>query len=256
MFFIQAAVALFVSRGAAAGIPKAIKICDMADEWPPYTYFERAGGKPTEKIIGFSIDYVTEILSKHNITATIVLIPWRRCLAEVESGVSAMLLNASVNEERKTKYLISDPYYEVTDVYFYSQAKPIKNISNTDQLKKYTLCGQAGFNYVTFGVKAEDIETTASSFEMLMTMLKGRRCDLALGRKEIAAGHRFTNGIDYTKSEEFGFGPIIGMKPAPFHMMISRKIPYANELLTLINRGITEIKKQKKDKPLKSKYGI
>ncbi|HRE19370.1 MAG TPA: transporter substrate-binding domain-containing protein [Rhodocyclaceae bacterium] len=245
---------LLIPAAACAGIPNEIPVCDIGGAWPPYAYNIYINSQETDAVAGFSVDYIRTILARHQRTAHIELIPWRRCQKGVAAGNYAMLLNASLNPEREKTYLVSKPYYVVHDVYFYARSRLAPRISNLADLKKLRLCGQEGYNYANFGLRDEEVETGATSFPQAMNKLLAGRCDVVLGRREIAAGFRLLNGIDYTRSPDFGMGEIPGMQPASFHMMISRNLPYGEELLHLVNQGIDEMKQSGEEHTLARRY--
>ena len=234
-------VSMATATSVMADVPRQIQICGMEGEWPPYAYFKRENGKITGEVVGSSISTIKKILGKHHISATITLIPWRRCLAEVASGRYAMLLDASVNAERERSYLISRTFYTLHDVYFYSANRPAPKIETVADLRIVKICGEAGFNYLNFDVPQNEIDAESSSFKNAMDKLKAGRCDAVLGRLEIAAGHRYVNGIDYTQSTEFEWRTLPGTSESTFHIMISRNVPFASELLDLINRELADL---------------
>jgi polar amino acid transport system substrate-binding protein len=237
-----------------AKIPEHIPICDIGSEIPIYAYYKRKNGLITDEVTGFSVEYIKQILSAQNIKSTVELIPWKRCQAMVANGKYTMLLNASVNPERQKNFLITKAYYTIKDVYFYSKLKPTPKVKNVKDLRLLYICGQAGFNYLNFGIHDEEIDTQAASFPQVMDKLKLGHCDIVLGHLEFAANYRFTSGIDYTKDKDFGWGEIEGTKPLKIHIMVSRQLPYSKELLELINRGIDEMNRSKKSAKLKRKF--
>jgi len=96
-----------------------VGICGDSGEWPPYIYFERDEGKKTERVAGFSIDVIGEVLDEEGIDYTIELLPWKRCLRNVEAGAASQIaLDASYSEERAKSYFYSRPYYTVEPYYF------------------------------------------------------------------------------------------------------------------------------------------
>ena len=231
---------MLINLPLRAEIPKQLAICDIGGEYPPFSYYKRENGQPSGEVTGFAVDYVRAILRAHDISATVDLIPWKRCQAEVVTGRYAMLLSAANNPERERVYLISKTYYAVHEIYFYAKDKPFPKLENVDNMRRLKICGQSGFTYLRYGLRDEEIETMAKNFPQAMEMLKAHRCDIVLGRLEVAAGYQYTNGIDYTQSADFGWAMLKGMEPTAFHIMVSRNLPYSAELLDLINRGIDQ----------------
>jgi polar amino acid transport system substrate-binding protein len=91
---LAAAMFLLVAAPCRAVLPAVINVCDDSAEWPPYTYFERSNGTRTNVLTGFSVEYLRRVMDHAHLRFTIDLIPWQRCMAEVQEGQYAMLLNA------------------------------------------------------------------------------------------------------------------------------------------------------------------
>lgn len=245
---------LFITTPAFAKLPKVIPICDIGAELPAYAYFRRVNGKITTEVTGFSVRYIEQILGAKGIESKVDLIPWKRCQAMVTKGDYAMLLNGSIKPELEKNYFISKTYYKVKDVYFYSKLKPTPKIKSANDLRKLNMCGQAGFNYVNFGVRNEEVDTGAKSFPQVMDKLKAGHCDVVLGRLEYAADYLFTSGVDYTDDKNFGWGELKGMAPLEIHIMVSRELSYSKELIEIINRGIDNMNQSKNVNKLKQEF--
>ena len=245
---------LFAVSIHAIDLPKEIQICDNGNEWPPFTFYKRVDGKTTPELTGYSVEYIQTILKKAGLKPTITMLPWLRCQSMVTIGKYLMLLNASENAERARDYLVSKPYYAAQGIYFYSASRPKPRIQTARDLLLRHTCGQMGYNYVSYGIRNEEIDTGTTTLPMTLEKLKLGNCDVVLARKEIAAGHVWINGIDYTKDKNFGWGIMDGMKPSEFHMMVSKQTPYAQALIELINKGIDEMTGSGEVKKLEQKY--
>ncbi|PRC91879.1 Bacterial extracellular solute-binding protein, family 3 [Solimicrobium silvestre] len=236
-------------------LPRVIEMCDGIDEWPPYMYFKRINGEKSSEVVGYAFDYVSRILARKGIKATIKLIPWNRCVAEVESGKYAMLLDASNSEERDRKFFVSRTYYEVHLVYFYDLSRPKPQINSVADLKKFRLCGVLGYNYAPFLLEPENIDTGADGYDKVMAKLKLNRCDAVPDRLEVAIGFKTIGELDFIgKNIAYDFIP--GVKSLSYHMLISRKLPYSHKLIELIDEGIVEINAHSGAADLAEKYGL
>ena len=127
-----------------AGQP--LSICDDGAGWPPYTFVDP---KNPDHIIGASKDLIFGILERAGYAPHIALLPWKRCLAQVESGHTAMLLNASFSPERAEKFLMTKPYYSLHSVLFYRTSKypSPPNLTTVEDMKSYRHRGFACHNY-------------------------------------------------------------------------------------------------------------
>lgn len=233
-----------------------IAICEDGSEWPPYTYFERREAKKTERIVGFAVDVVHDIFSRHGIAYSLELIPWARCQAEVKLGKNyQMALNLSYSEERSRSYLLSRPYYQTTNYYFYSRRQYPHGllIASAADLKKYAVCGLLGYNYAGYGLKAGEVDQQAKDFPMVIAKLHNRRCDLFVEKLEIMAGF-LAIGETFTLDKDLGRAAIPGMESAPFHMAISPLMPQAALLRKLLDAELTQMENSGKLKALWQKY--
>ena len=115
--FLFAAFAALCSAATAA---TPLKICDDEAGWPPYTF---ADPKNPQAIVGASADLLVDILKRAGYEPQITLLPWKRCLVEVEQGTMSMLINAAYSEERARKYWMTTPYYSIHSALFYRDKK-------------------------------------------------------------------------------------------------------------------------------------
>ena len=220
-----------------------LDFCNDAGEWPPYIYFRRNDGEKTNEPVGYDIDILDEILSRHGISFKMELIAWTRCLHEIETGDKYKLVSSSAHsEERASKYLMTDAYYIINPHYFY----PVANfpdglkITSPVEFSNYKVCGIRGYSYDKFGIPLESIDTGTRILSQLIEKTERGRCDIFLGRYEIFAGFAQTT-TDYIKKHHLDTAPMPGVSGEKFYMMISRNYEHGEELRKLINDGIAEL---------------
>jgi len=237
------------AAAACAGAPaqaaplaphQVIKVCGQEAEWPPFLYFQRSLGIKTDEVVGYSAEYLKHALAARGLRYSIDMIPWRRCMDEVESGHYDMMTDTSNNAERAAAYLVSKPYYALHLVYFYDEARDKPLVRTAADLKKLRLCGVNGYNYVPFGLDANQVEHGARNLAQAFLKLKRNRCDAVPERLEIALGYKALNVVDFDRLD-IGFEAVPALPPVPFHMMVSRKVPYGAELLQLLDAGIEQL---------------
>jgi polar amino acid transport system substrate-binding protein len=178
-------LALGVAGVSQAATP--LKVCDDDGGWPPFTM---ADAKDPKKIVGANTEVIVDILKKAGYEPTIALLPWKRCLAEVESGETAMLMNAAANDERRQKYLLSKPLYTVSSGLFYMTSKfPTKpEIKTIAEMSKYKYCGLLGYNYKMYPIPDANLDSGAQNEKARFTKLNAGRCDFVIGDIEILKG--------------------------------------------------------------------
>ena len=255
-------LALFALAGSLAPVlatplapHQTIKVCGQEAEWPPYLYFQRSLGIKTDEVTGYSIEYLKNSLASKGLNYTIDMIPWRRCMESVKSGVYDMMTDTSSNAEREQAYLVSKPYYALHLVYFYDKARSQPAVNRAEDLKKLRLCGVNGYNYAPFGIKPNEIEQGAGNLAQSFLKLKKNRCDAVPERLEIALGYKALNVVDFDQLD-IGVEPIVDLAPVPFYMMVSRNVPYATELLRVLDEGIEQLNGSPAGRKLASKYSI
>ncbi|MBB5020067.1 polar amino acid transport system substrate-binding protein [Chitinivorax tropicus] len=235
-----------------------IGICDDQAEWPPFIYFERASGKKGKQIVGYSVDVISRILNEAKISYSVQLLPWSRCVAELKLGKRFQLtLNVSHNPERARDFLFSRPYYRLHSYYFYSKHTFPDGLAlaSAQALKRYRLCGVAGFNYVPYGLTPDDLDTSARSLLQLPPKLHRDRCDVFVEKLEVMAGYT-SLGQDILADFSLGYAPLPGIEPSPFHMMVSRQWPYASALIELLDAGINQLESKGELTRFKQRYRL
>ena len=76
---------ILASALPAGAMTPPIKVCDDVAEWPPFTYLQRQASRETPApVLGFSVDVLRHILSARGRSFQIELLPWLRCLREVD----------------------------------------------------------------------------------------------------------------------------------------------------------------------------
>jgi polar amino acid transport system substrate-binding protein len=245
-----AMIALMLAADAAkarANAPNGITLalCEDQDEWPPYLYGERINGKKTSKLIGYSVDVIDAIFSRHNIHYSITMLPWVRCLGQLQLGTHYQLaLNLSHSEERDTKFLLTNAYYSTTSYYYYSRKHHAKglDIASVGDLKRYGVCGIHGYNYTTYGFTTQEMDQSAKKLTSLLSLLRLGRCDLFIEKHEVLLGYHAI-GEAYLDDPDLGRGQIPGLPLTHFHMAVSRNMPQAAALKDMLDRELTEMAK-------------
>ncbi|KIA79957.1 hypothetical protein QR66_13150 [Chromobacterium piscinae] len=240
---------------AQPGLPNSLKICEGEEEWPPFVYFKRIDGKKNGKeVAGYSIDYIKNLLAKNGIASIIDMIPWKRCQKEVVDGNYDMLLNATKSEERDRLYWVSDAYYKLTGIAFYSTTRPVPKLRKLEDLRNYRICGIRGYTYENYGLSTNQVDSGSANISMAMNKILNNRCDLFLNNLEIIIGSHILGLEDYLHDQRFGYIRITGKQDSSFHMLISRKPSYAEKLKILINQGIIDMEKSGETEKLRKRY--
>lgn len=250
---VTAVLALLAWTGVdLARAAEPLPMCDDGAGWPPYTFVDPR--KP-DQIIGASMDLLLGILVRAGYDPQLTLLPWKRCLAEVEAGKMAMLLNATHSEERAQKFLMSKPYYAVHSVLYYRSYKyPVPpKMATVADMKAYRYCGLFGYNYSMYDIPQAQLDTGAKDEISRFEMLRMGRCDFVLGDLEILNAFSAMGKINLSGT---GYIPIPEAKPKEFHVMVSRMWGGGPKLLKVIDEGIAVSKADKTYAKVFAKYGL
>ena len=252
LFVMMVAVLCLLFTATLRAEEKVIKICDDEAGWPPFTFEDT---KSKGQVTGASTDVLVEILKRAGYKAQISLLPWKRCLDEVEKGVSAMLINAAYSDERAQKYLLTKPLYSISSGLFYTKKRfPVKPQINTiTEMNKYTYCGLLGYNYTMYKIDPKKLDTGAKNVEMCFAKLQLGRCDFALGDIEILKGFEAMKQLDLSGIDLI---PIPESKPKEFFMLVTKAASGGDNLLQILNKGLENLRKDGTYKKIFAKYGI
>jgi len=238
-----------------------VKVCDGAEEWPPYIYYERVNGKINKnKIIGAVKELFDAAFKLTDLTYSIELLPWKRCLKHVENfdliHKHEIISNGSYSLERAKKYWPSIPLYITHRGVFYSEAKYPQGppIQKKSDIANYKICGVLGYNYTEVLTWAKNIridQAAPSNKEALLKIAKGR-CDIMITSIEPVYGAAAAGIFKIPNEIKVFLMP--ELKVSTFHFWVSKKSPRATELLTTINTAIMDIIYTQEYKKIFTKY--
>jgi polar amino acid transport system substrate-binding protein len=219
-----------------------LAICDDINEWPPYLYYQRDNSAKTNKLAGYAIDVLDEILGAHKIKYKVTLLPWARCLGSVSAGTHAMALNVVRNPARERSYLLTTTYYSVRNFYFYSRKHHPNGlpINGVEDIRKHQVCGILNYDHSSLGMKPGDIDQGSKTYDALISKLHLGRCTLFISQYEAMLGYALI-GQSYFDDPDLGYSQIPGYRLAAFTMAVSRAVPYGAELRQILSQGISSM---------------
>ena len=232
----RALAALFVLAtltGTATGADaiKEVRICWEDGLKPPYLMRNAEG-----QVTGIAVDMLEDIFRRRAIKAHHVLRPWKRCLAEVESGEADLVPNASYREERARFALYSAPLYQTNLVLFYVQKRfpETPRINGIDDMRRYRFGGILGFNYDQYDGQLA-IETSATTRQGLLRMLEADRFDFAIEQLE---SFRMMERRQEISLQGISHVADPRSPTKDFHVLVSKRHPQASQLKQLLDEGI------------------
>ena len=229
-----ACLMVFFSRSVAASLPEELRVCWEDSEKPPYLTL-----KDPKRPEGIAVELVDDILARQKIRARHIVLPWKRCLADLESGLVNLVPNASFSEERTKYALFSRTLYTTHMVLFYNRLKypsPPK-ISSESDMKAYRLGGILGFNYAYYKEPLQ-IDTGAKNRIALLRKLEAGRIDLAIEQLEIV---QMIMRREKINPDRFGYIPDPVIPAKTFHILVSKRHPQAAAIKTMLDEKINEM---------------
>ncbi|WP_019615744.1 substrate-binding periplasmic protein [Psychromonas ossibalaenae] len=231
-----------------------VRVCDDSGEWPPFIHYQSRDADKGVAVVGYSVDVIEAVFAENNIQFSVDLIPWKRCLREVELGEYDMLLNASSNDDRARKYYLSSSYYAVTPYYFYSKKHNPDGLTirSRADLSKYRVGCIIGYNYDYWGIKTVEVDRDANDYAHLIGKLHRNRVDLFVENMEVIAGFSLI-GQNFIDDPDLGYRPFPEALPTPFHMMFTRN-ERGQKLMRLVNKTLAEMQKSGQLQEFLKKY--
>lgn len=240
-------LALCYGPASSAEVMREISVCWEEGLKPPYLMLDKSN-----RVTGIAADMIDDILRRQNIKARHHVRPWKRCLAEIESGVVDLVPNSSFQEERTRYALFSAPLYETHLVLFYKRSRFAvqPKITGIDDLRKHKVGGILGFNYDQYGGQLP-IETSATSRQSLMRMLDADRYDFAIEQLEIVRMMAARNEISLSGISHIP-DPIAPIKA--FHVLVSKRHPDAARLKRIVDDGIAAQQRDGTSRKISARY--
>ncbi len=239
---------------AGTDVPAPLRICEDAAEWAPFSF---ASADRPERLEGFTID-VLHALDLSPTTAKIDVLPWLRCLAEVERGERYQLsLSASVKPDRVGRYLYSEPYYSTHLHAFHDRRRFPAGLSlqTAADLSGYRVCGIFGYRYAGVTLDEGQLDQGAKSLRALFQRLDAGHCELVLSQIEVVEGYPHT-GAGELMQPWIVHQPVPGVAPESYHMLISQQWSGGASLQQSINQSLARLRESGELARLRQRWGL
>lgn len=233
-----AAAALPPCAAEAAEVPKQLRACADSNEFAPYTYTSRkGGGEVAGEVTGYNADYLRELLAPLGRSVTISRLPWKRCLADTMAGRYDLVLDAAGTPERQRQFHLARSHYSVTPIVLFDRRRPPPPFSNPKDLEQLTRCEVLGWDYSGAGLAAAAAPASAPATAAgALAMLRAGRCQVMLYDLELLHGLQQVG--EQALVEGLGHLRLPWVPTYDMHVGVSRQVPYAWELLRMLDRGV------------------
>lgn len=239
----------FISAVQSEEMPANLRINLVEEaEWPPFTY-EKSGLATT----GLSKDLMAAIFEPLGVNVAIDLLPQKRMLRKLESGLADGATVISKNTDRQKYLVFSDPLLSKLGKIYFAKDK-LKSFEWHDfqDLKRLNIGIVRGHNYgddFSYAIKKHQLKVNeVSNIEQLFQMLKVGRVDLIMANEWTAI--HFQSRPEYKGLFEAAEKPYY---KKGYHIGLSNKSPFVKHLPS-INRRIQELERDGSIKALIDKH--
>jgi polar amino acid transport system substrate-binding protein len=256
-------LALPVTKGFAAA---PVSIC--GETWAPYLYESGGDNQKKKEVTGTHLANFRLLAELTDLEFTFSIMPWKRCMYYVDNyskpGDHEIAIDATFNKERAEKYHYVGPMYAISTAVFYSRKRfpdgPLSKktgrvISWINEMQHYSICGFLGWNYEMYYVehgipRSNEIIRTSAGFQGLFRMLSAGRCDLVETHPSLVLGAMATGELDMPKDIACSK---MKEEPEAFYLMVARKSPRAEELVTRLSTALIFLKRTLEWKSIRAK---
>jgi polar amino acid transport system substrate-binding protein len=243
---------VFATKGYAS---TPVAIC--GEPSAPFLYETSGDGQDKKNIAGISLENFRLLEEFTGLKFTFDVLPWKRCKHYVENyskpGDHEIAIDASFSTERAEKFHYVGPMYALGTAVFYSRnrfphgprsKKTGRVISSINEMQDFSICGMLGWNYEMYYVehgipRSVEVIKTPAGYPGAFGMLSKGRCDLVETHPALVLGAKIIGELEMPKD----IACIkLNKEPQKFYMMIARKSPRAEELVTRLSTALKYLK--------------
>lgn len=203
-------------------------------EWAPYvSEFEPHYGSTTRVVLA--------AMREAGLEYKLAFSPWRRCLADVESGRAFGSFPYFSTPDREGKYLFSDVVETSRIVLFYRRDLMGEYVwdGNIRSLAGYRIGGALGYYYEKELSESALDATLTSTMEQAFMLLARGRVDFVLEGE--VAGRTIVRRMFPENEEAFG-NTDMSSESGEMYMLVSKRWPGAEDLVRRFNEGLRMVR--------------
>jgi len=238
-------LAFFLSAGLCFGESNTDELVFLADHFPPYEY-----ASPTGNPHGFDSEVILAAFKHLNIPIRIEFKPWKRVVANVQSGQVIGMFSCAFSQKREDFAYLSDP------ISFATQGVVIKNgfegpkISKLADLKKVRVASVAGYAANRYLENAKIDFVTLPHISHAFPMLSYDRFDAFF--LSLEAGQFLA--IEAGLAGKLKFIPLQDIDQRNYHLCFSKKRKGYKELAEKFNEALAQLKASGEYQLIHKKY--
>lgn len=229
---------MFVALVAFSAQVYAAKITMCEDPWPPYTV-----GEMQEEATGVAVDLIKAVYGKMGHEASVILLPWKRCLQQVESGKIDAIAIALWKDSRAETYMYPEYAFDNRTGVWYSPERFPDGLKweKMEDLEKYTLELVKGYSVseaMDEAVKSGKQPTSWSTkFDLMVKKLIAGRADFGISNEVVMYDHLRRNDLK---------GKLVPtdnpFKTSRYHISIFSRNSPNNKLVPELNKTLAEMR--------------
>ena len=195
---------------------------------------------------GFVNHVIDEAFKRKGRMVKFTYLPWKRAVAETESGQYSALSYVYWSKDREKEFYLSDPISEEKIVLFHLKSNPIKDWKTLEDLKEYKFGATRGYTYT------KEFWDAANSKQLLVDVANSDLQNfkkLLAGRIDIFPSG-LVNGTSILKKEfDAGKLQLLSVHPKPLsittgHLAFTRRRDNSESLVRIFNQGLAQLKKE------------
>ncbi len=213
------------------------------EEYPPYEF--KSGGKLT----GLDIEILNAIASKAKVSFEFVEVPWERALHMVQTGEADGIISLFATDERKgfLHFPAEGLAYEKNIIF--ARKSFNGNVKTVSDLKGNMIGVTAGYSYGKSFDTAKGLNKDESKDqETMFKKFINNRFDLLITNELV--GHYMFNTMKFKDFKALSYVADNQM----LYMGISKKSANSSELLNLVNKHLSDMKKSGELNKIRAKY--
>ncbi len=177
---------LFQVTSAASSEVKTLQV--VFTTWPPYTYYEN------EEAMGFEIDTFKAVIDKMGVKAKFTVLPWNRCLLQLENGDADVVISMLKTPEREKYTYYPETHISISKTMLFTTSdKDIPFDGSFYSLQNYSIGTMSGFSYGKDFDNATYLnKEVAFHSKMLIRKLLAGRNDVAIGNQAVINSNAYS----------------------------------------------------------------
>ncbi|MBV8467239.1 MAG: transporter substrate-binding domain-containing protein [Burkholderiales bacterium] len=247
---------LFIVLGVVLNVPvreglaQTVSACADRAEMPPFVFKKRVNGQATEEAVGASVEVLAQVLRGSGQRLNVQLLPWARCLMEVDAGHIQIALDVSRDEAQHRNFRLTRAFVRTHAVALYARSRFPNGLDlrSDSAWKALKVCGFGGHRFEHFGLDSNAIDRgTTYGYDQVIVKLNTGRCDAFIDSREVIGGNFLINpGLRSQLTHGMiAVQALPATPPQELFFGVTDNSAASGSLLQLLNRGLDELEQRR-----------